>query len=103
MHSERDVVDGPHPAHLPLQDDALGNWEIHLEVLDAQQLAVSGAVFGDYDRTGARCHGFIGLLDALCNGLSVGFAAAGDVDPAGDAMARHDRLETRVLRHTALK
>jgi len=33
---ERDIVDGSYPAHLPLQDDALGNREVHLQVLNPQ-------------------------------------------------------------------
>src|SRR5262245_54974206 len=41
-------------------------------------------------------------LDALCNGLGVRFAAAGDVDPAGDAVTRHDWLEGRIFGDAAL-
>src|SRR5579859_1015742 len=59
LHGERDVVDGPHPAHLPLQDDALGNRKIHLQVLDAQQLAVGRAVL--WNLNGARARGHIGV------------------------------------------
>src|SRR5207247_1761600 len=103
MHRERDVVDGPHPTDLPLQDDALGDREVHLQVLDAQQLAVGGAVLGNYDGTGARCHcSSVCLLNAMCNGLGVGFAATGDVDPASNAMARYDWFEARVFGHAAL-
>src|ERR1700694_5599154 len=42
------------------------------------------------------------LLNALRDGLSVGFPAAGDVDPARDAMARDDGFEARVFGPTAL-
>src|SRR5437588_12479688 len=42
------------------------------------------------------------LLNALCNGLSVGFFAASYVDPAGNAVAWHDGLQARVFGHAPL-
>jgi hypothetical protein len=42
-------------AHLPLQDDALGDREVHLQMLYPQNLAVGGAVLRHLNRTGG-CH-----------------------------------------------
>ena len=96
---KRDVVDGPHPADLALQDDALGDREIHLEVLDSEELAVGSAVLGNGNRTGRGCHQrCLCLLDALCRGLSVWFAATRYVHPARDAMSGDDWLQARILR-----
>src|SRR5437879_5401337 len=45
---------------------------------------------------------YVCLLDALSNGLGVWFPTAGYVDPARDAMPRHDRLEARIFGQAAL-
>src|SRR5437763_14002042 len=53
---ERDIVNRADPTNLALQDDALRDREVHLQVLDLKKLAVGGPVLRDLNRAGRRRH-----------------------------------------------